>query len=95
MYSLTLTIRRLGELACISLTPFDLHPTRWEEAVSIYVLPLAVAAAAITFIVWRQHAKDINKLTHDLEQARSLAQERERERDLAPGRTFSPPLRRT
>src|SRR5215475_576927 len=66
----------------------NLHPTQWEIAISVYVLPLTVAAAAITCIVWRQHTRDIAKLTRDLEQTRSLAQERERERDLAQEELF-------
>jgi len=75
-------------LACISLAPMNLHPPQWEAAVSTYVLPLAVAAAAVTFVIWRQHSKDVDKLTSDLERARSLAQERERERDLAREELF-------
>src|SRR5215472_5956728 len=63
-------------------------PGHWEAAISIYVLPFAVAAAAVTFVIWRQHSKDIGKLTRDLEQARALAQDRERERDLAQEELF-------
>jgi hypothetical protein len=59
-----------------------------EMAIATYVLPLAVAAAAVTFVIWRQHSKDIGKLTRDLEQARALAQDRERERDLAQEELF-------
>lgn len=88
MHSLPSPIRCLCALACIPFSPIDLHPTHRETAVSIYVLPLAVAASAVIYIVWRQHRKDVGKLTHDLEQARSLAQERERERDLAQEELF-------
>ena len=49
---------------------------------------MAVAAAAVTFVAWRQHSKEISKLSRDLEQARSSAQERERERDLAQEELF-------
>ena len=52
------------------------------------MLPLAVAAAVVTFVIWRQHRKDISQLTRDLEQARTFAQERERERDLAQEELF-------
>ena len=55
---------------------------------SIYVLPLAVAAATVTFILWRQLGKDHARLALDLEQTRSLAQQRERERDLAQDELF-------
>src|SRR5215469_6609678 len=61
----------------------NLQPTQWETAACTYILPLAVAGAAVIFIVWRRHTDDINKLTRDLKRACSLAQERERERDLA------------
>jgi signal transduction histidine kinase len=72
-------------LVCIARTPIV---TEWEVAISTYVLPFAVAAAAVTFVIWRQHSKDIGKLTHELEQARGLAQDRERERDLAQEELF-------
>jgi len=66
----------------------DLWPTQWEMAISVYVFPLAVAVAVVIFIVWRQHRKDVDKLSDELDAARSLAQERERERDLAQEELF-------
>ena len=66
----------------------DLRPIQWEMTISVYLLPLAVALAVVIFIVWRQHSKDVDKLTHDLDAAQSLAQERERERDLAQEELF-------
>jgi signal transduction histidine kinase len=72
-------------LAVIVRSPFA---GQRETAIATYVLPLAVAAAAVTFVIWRQHSKDIGKLTRDLEQARALAQDRERERDLAQEELF-------
>jgi signal transduction histidine kinase len=75
-------------LACILLIPMGLQFSHWEVALSIYVLPLAVAAAAVTFIIWRHHAKNIDRLTRDLTEARSLAQQREQERDLAQEELF-------
>jgi signal transduction histidine kinase len=88
MLSLPTTIGSVLVPARIVLMPMDLRPTEWEMAVSIYVLPLAVAVAAVIFIVWRQHRKDVGKLTRDLDEVRSLAQERERERDLAQEELF-------
>ena len=66
----------------------DLRPIQWEMTISVYLLPLAVALAVVIFVVWRQHRKDVDKLTHDLDAAQSLAQERERERDLAQEELF-------
>jgi len=73
------------ELARIARAPLA---AQLEPGISTYVLPLAVTAAAVTFVIWRQHSKDIDKLSHDLEQARALARERERERDLAQEELF-------
>jgi hypothetical protein len=68
--------------ACIFLFPSELGDS-WERALAVYVLPLAIVAAIVMFVIWRMHTKDIGALTRDLEQARSLAEQRERERDLA------------
>jgi len=88
MHSLPTTIGSFLVFACIWLLSMDLPPTQWEMTISVYVLPLAVAVAVIIFIVWRQHRKDVDKLSHDLDAAQSLAQERERERDLAQEELF-------
>jgi hypothetical protein len=48
----------------------------------IYVLPLAVALLAITLVVSRLKLQDSERLERELRDARELAQERERERDL-------------
>ena len=88
MHSLAFTPYFPSAFACIHLSLINLQPTHLGTALSIYILPLAVALAAVIFIVWRQHTKDINKLTRDLEQTHSLAQERERERDLAQEELF-------
>jgi signal transduction histidine kinase len=73
--------------ACIFLVPSGLGGS-WDRALAVYVLPFAVAAATVMFIVWRMHSKDVSALTSDLEQARSLAEQRERERDLAQEELF-------
>jgi signal transduction histidine kinase len=88
MHRPVLTPHSLLALGCIPLSLINLQTAHWETVVSAYVLPLAVATAAVIFVVWRQHTNDINKLTRDLDQARSLAQERERERDLAQEELF-------
>ena len=75
-------------LACMSLLSMDFRPGQWEMAISVYVLPLAVAAAAMIFIVWRQHRNEVQKLTRELAAIRTLAQDRERERDLAQEELF-------
>lgn len=57
-------------------------------ALATYVLPFAVAAAAVVFVIWRMHRKDVSTLSRDLEQARTLVEQRERERDLAQEELF-------
>jgi signal transduction histidine kinase len=72
--------------ACILLVPGRLE--RWGSSLSPYVLPLAVAAAAVTFILWRLLRRDVQQLTADLAQAHHLAQQREQERDVAQEELF-------
>ena len=55
---------------------------------ALYVLPLVVAAAAVMFVIWRMHTKDIGALTRELDQARSLVDQRQHERDLAQDELF-------
>jgi hypothetical protein len=56
--------------ACIFLVPSGLGGS-WDRALAVYVLPFAVAAATLMFIVWRMHSKDIGALTRDLEPERA------------------------
>ncbi len=60
----------------------------WDRALATYVLPFAVAAAAVLFVIWRMHGKDVGILTRQLEQAQTLLEQRERERDLAQEELF-------
>jgi signal transduction histidine kinase len=60
----------------------------WDRALATYVLPFAIASATVLFVVWRMHRKDVIALTHDLEQARTMVEQRERERDLAQEELF-------
>ena len=60
----------------------------WDRAVATYVLPFAVAAAAVVFVIWRIHRRDVSALGRDLEQARTLVEQRECERDLAQEELF-------
>ena len=73
--------------ACILLVP-DTFPGSWDRPLATYVLPLAVAAATVMFVIWRLHRNDVSQLTRDLEKARALTQERERERDIAQEELF-------
>jgi len=59
-----------------------------DDRLSAYLLPFAVAAATVLFVIWRLHRKDVALLTAELEHTRSLAQEREQERDLAQDELF-------
>jgi len=60
----------------------------WDRALATYVLPFAVAAAVLMFVVWRMHAKDLGTLTRELETTRTLVEQREHERDLAQEELF-------
>ncbi len=54
----------------------------------LYIVPFAVAAAAVMFVIWRRHTKDVGALTRELDQARSLVEQRQHERDLAQEELF-------
>lgn len=60
----------------------------WDRALAIYVLPFVVAAGAVLFVIWKMHSKDLGVVTRELEQARILVEQRERERDLAQDELF-------
>jgi signal transduction histidine kinase len=60
----------------------------WDPALATYLLPLAVAAAVVLFVLWTLHRKDIAALSREVEQARALIEQRERERDLAQEELF-------
>ena len=65
-----------------------LDTSRWEAALGVYVLPLAVAAAVVMFVIWRLNRRSMTRLAQELEQARRLVQQRESERDLAQKEIF-------
>jgi hypothetical protein len=65
-----------------------LETSRWEAGLAVYLLPLAVAAAVVMFVIWRLHRRDVARLAAELEQARRLVQQRESERDLAQKEIF-------
>jgi signal transduction histidine kinase len=76
----------LASLQCIFLAPMSLGT--WGSALSNYILPLAAAAAVITFILWRQLRREFLQRTAELDRSRDLLQQRERERDLAQEELF-------
>jgi len=71
----------------ILLIPKD-EVSSFDRILAIYLLPLAVAAAATLFVTWRLHRKDVANLTAELKRARNLLQEREQERDIAQEELF-------
>jgi signal transduction histidine kinase len=73
--------------ACILLFPNGLVDA-WESQLAVYVLPFALAAATVMFVIWRGHRTDLGALTRELKQARCLAEQREHERDLAQEELF-------
>ena len=77
-----------GSFVAALLFPLALSPGRWEWVISVYVLPLLVAAFAVAAVVSRMHQQDNDKLQAELRQATELAEQRERERDLAQEELF-------
>lgn len=72
--------------ACILLLPSELsHP---HHVLLTYILPLAVVILAISLLVSRLKRHNSDRLEAELRGARELAQERERERDLAQEELF-------
>ena len=61
---------------------------RAERLLSAYVLPLAVAAATVMFVIWRMHRHDVATLSAELARSRALVEQREHERDLAQEELF-------
>jgi signal transduction histidine kinase len=59
-----------------------------DSQLAVYLLPLAVAVATILFVIWILQRKDVATLTAELKRTRALAQEREKERDLAQDELF-------
>jgi signal transduction histidine kinase len=71
--------------ACILHIPNALTS---DTQIAVYLLPFAVAAATILFVIWRIHRKDVATVSAELDRARARAQEREQERDLAQDELF-------
>ena len=59
-----------------------------EYILLVYILPLAVAFLAVSLVISRLKRQDSTRLEAELKEARQLAQERERERDLAQEELF-------
>src|SRR5437588_902243 len=72
---------------CMWLLPGSLANS-WEGRLAIYILPFAVAGAAVMFVLWHVRNKDADRLARDLNQARALLEQREHERDLAQEELF-------
>jgi signal transduction histidine kinase len=59
-----------------------------EHILVVYILPLAVAFLAVLLVISRLKRQDSTRFEAELKEARQLAQERERERDLAQEELF-------
>ena len=68
--------------------PADFLGNRAEWFLSVYLLPLIIAGLALLFVAWRNQKQEARKLASGLQSASELAQERERERDLAQEELF-------
>src|SRR5947209_18371100 len=59
-----------------------------ERFISVYILPIVLAAFAIALITWRLNQRDTQRLTRELKASQDLAAQREKERDLAQEEVF-------
>jgi signal transduction histidine kinase len=59
-----------------------------EHVLLVYIFPLAVVFLAISLVMRRLKSQDSKRVEAELKEARELAQERERERDLAQEELF-------
>src|SRR5689334_13499242 len=71
---------------CMLLLPLGFSAP--EHILLVYILPLAVAFLAVSLVISRLKRQDSTRLEAELKEARQLAQERERERDLAQEELF-------
>jgi C4-dicarboxylate-specific signal transduction histidine kinase len=82
----------LGPVACLGCLGIERIPAGFaadiEHTISVYILPLALAACALALIAWRLTQRDTGKLATDLKSAQELARRREKERDLAQEELF-------
>lgn len=60
----------------------------WEHLAITYLLPFAFATVVVMFVLWRLHREDLDRLSTELKKSQSVAQQRERERDLAQDEVF-------
>jgi signal transduction histidine kinase len=75
-------------LACMLLLSNTLSDASGTSGILVFLLPLALAAFGLVFVVWRLRHDDLGKLSRELAQTKELVQQRERERDLAQEELF-------
>jgi len=76
-----------SQMGCILLFPLALLQFP-GTGLTVFLLPLAVVAATVMFIVWRLQRQQLDKTAADLQHTRDLLAARERERDLAQDELF-------
>ena len=69
-------------------TPLAPDSTSLERIISVYIVPIVLAAFAIALIAWRLNQRDTAKLACELQAAQELVSQREKERDLAQDEVF-------
>lgn len=77
-----------GDMACLIVPLLLVVQGRLEWVSTIYLVPLLCAALAVMFAVRQVHKKESQKILAQLKEAGVLAQQRERERDLAQDELF-------
>jgi signal transduction histidine kinase len=78
----------MGSSAALSVVIVPGSLARSEQAAITYFLPFAFVAVVVMFVFSRLHREDLNRLSTELKQSQSVAQQRERERDLAQEEVF-------
>src|SRR5437868_2762138 len=78
--------RQCSAPPCMLLLPLGFSAR--EHILLVYILPLAVAFLAVSLVISRLKRQDSTRFEAELKEARQLAQERERERDLAQEELF-------
>jgi C4-dicarboxylate-specific signal transduction histidine kinase len=73
-------------VSCMLLFPVGLPVS--HDIFLVYIFPLVLALLAVTLVVGRLKRQDSARLESELKETRELAQQRERERDLAQEELF-------
>lgn len=75
-------------LVCAASAAACIRLMWWDFTAAVVLLPLALIAAMVLFVIWRVQLQELEKARTELTAAFALAAEREHERDLAQDELF-------